>query len=106
MERNSAPGLSIKHVPPSNKTFHDNHQGPSYANVSYLVSTHEINSFFTMVLSALFLGNGFHSFADEEVVVLFGLVGPSLVGRMPSDAVFVDPPTVGRMPFEPANRLL
>jgi len=54
----------------------------------------------------LFLRNGFHGFAYEEVVVLFGLVRPSLIRWMPGDAILVDPSTVGWMPFEPPNRLL
>lgn len=48
----------------------------------------------------------FGRLADEEVVLLFGLVRPPLVGRMPGYPVFVDPATVGRMPFKPSDWLL
>ena len=37
---------------------------------------------------------------------MFGLVRPSLVGRVPGYPVFVDSPAVRRMPFKPGNGFL
>ena len=54
-------------------------------------------------VSSCFWVDFLHGFADEEVVVMFWLVRPSLVGGVPSYGVFVDSGAVGRMPFEPPD---
>jgi len=66
---------------------------------------HQIVNNWSTKQNRSFVGNFLRRFADEKIVLLLGLIRPSLIGGMPSDGVLVASSTVRWMPLEPSNGL-